>query len=627
MKTLIKSLFTFLCVMSGWSSFGQDKPNIIWIYAEDTSPWMGCYGDEINKDATPNIDRIANSGVRFNRAYVPAPVCSATRSAMMVGQSAIRFGGQEHRSSRKEETRIYLPEGYKLLPQIMKENGYVTYNHGKTDYNYAWDKEMYTTQLKKKVDFSELVNQQPFFGQIQTKGGKNNTTKFPQNRKVNPSEVTVAADYPNNEVFQKWFAQHYDAIRKDDYLIGEILKGLKEAGLDKNTIVVYFSDHGANNLLRHKQMTTEGGLHVPFMVMGPEQYVPKGEVRNDLVSMLDLTATTLAWAGITQPEWYEGQNLFAKEFTPRTVVGGHKDRLDQTIDQVRSIRTEDYRYVRNYHLDRIFLQPQYRDKKEYTKNIRALYANGELSQLHKDIYFGERQPEELYNVTKDPEMIHNLANDLKFKKELKKHRKLMDEWLAKGDMGEGDESIAELKANGENKPWGEGMNPEYEVYRDDSDGDGISDKLETLLKRDPKDGLLLFTFDNGGWQTEGWNSDDISSNLAGYLGYLDFTLDKKEGSITRDGLKVTASKKDQSYDIKLKADHPLEVILLANNQVIGMKHLSKENTTQTLSFKLDNAKWEGEINSLTVVFKGKKGTTIEMDFMSVKRESSSALTN
>ena len=119
LKIVLSLLSIFLCLIS----FPQQKPNIIWIYAEDTSPWMGCYGDEVNFGYTPNIDSIANNGVKFNRAYVTAPVCSASRSAIIVGQNAIRFGGHQHRSSRTKDTRIYLPDNYKLLPEIMKENG------------------------------------------------------------------------------------------------------------------------------------------------------------------------------------------------------------------------------------------------------------------------------------------------------------------------------------------------------------------------------------------------------------------------------------------------------------------------------------------------------------------------
>lgn len=282
----IKRYLIFLLMAYPLFLFGKDLPNILWIYAEDTSPWMGCYGDAVNADATPQIDSIAEAGVQFTRAFVPAPVCSATRSAMMLGQNAIRFGGHEHRSSRAGP-KIHLPEGYELLPQLLQRHGYTTFNHGKTDYNFVWDAGVYNYTAKSKTDFTELVGRQPFFGQIQTKGGKNNTSKFPEGRKVDPNSVSVPLDYPDNAVYRQVVAQHYDAIRMDDDLIGEILSGLREAGLAENTIVVYFSDHGANNLLRHKQMTTEGGLHVPFVVMGPKAHLPERQVRDDLVDMLD----------------------------------------------------------------------------------------------------------------------------------------------------------------------------------------------------------------------------------------------------------------------------------------------------------------------------------------------------
>ena len=192
-----------------------EQPNILWIYAEDTSPWMGCYGDNLNFGETPNIDSIADRGVKFTRAFVPAPVCSATRSAMMVGQNAIRFGGHEHRSSRGG-TKLYLPNGINLLPEILQAHGYTTFNNGKTDYNYVWDQGAYNYTLRSKTDFLELADRQPFFGQVQTKGGKNNTSRFSEQRKVNPADVTVPADYPDHPIFRRVVAQHYDAIRMDD---------------------------------------------------------------------------------------------------------------------------------------------------------------------------------------------------------------------------------------------------------------------------------------------------------------------------------------------------------------------------------------------------------------------------
>ena len=453
---MLRKLLLILSFAICFISKGAEKPNIIWIFAEDTSPWMGCYGYEVNKGATPNIDSIAESGVIFRRAFVPAPVCSACRSAMMVGQNQIRFGAHEHRSSRSEH-KLYLPKGYKILPEIMADNGYSTFNIGKTDYNFEWDaNKAYTLKLKSKTDFwNQVKSKQPFFGQIQTGGGKNNTKKFPKERKVNPDDVKVPADYPQNQLYREVVAEHFDSIRMDDDLIGKIIDGLNKSGMKENTIIVYFSDHGANHLLRHKQMTTEGGLHVPFVIMGPDKYIKGAKERNELINMLDLTATTLAWAGIEKPEWYEGQNLFSESYSKREFVAAGKDRLDHTIDRVRSIRTEKFRYVKNFKTDRIFLQPQYRDRNEPTKMLHAMYKSGELPSKLKEIYFGERPSEELYDVSVDPHMINNLVTDPAYKNELERHRKLLVDWLAKGDKGIGEESVIAMKYNGEGKKWGE----------------------------------------------------------------------------------------------------------------------------------------------------------------------------
>ena len=605
-------------LLGGVLAHAAERPNILWIYAEDTSPWMGCYGDAINSEATPHIDSIASSGVLFTRAYVPAPVCSATRSALIVGQNAIRFGGHEHRSSRGGP-KIQLPNTYQLLPTLLQAQGYTTFNYGKTDYNFVWDSNAYNYNAKSKKDFADLVNRQPFFGQIQTKGGKNKTSQFPAERKVDPASVTVPADYPNNEIYREVVAQHYDAIRMDDDLIGEILRGLESAGLAENTIVVYFSDHGANNLVRHKQMATEGGLHVPLIIMGPEAWVPQQQVREDLVDLLDLSATTLAWAGIKKPTWYSGQDFFGDDFKARSFVGAHKDRLDHTIDRVRTIRTDQYRYVRNYKLDRIFLQPQYRDKKNYTQNLHQLYHEEKLSVRHREIYFGERPAEELYDVSIDPHMMIDLAGNSDYADELDRHRALMNEWLTAGDMGEVDESIAALKVNGEGTKWGEGVNVEYEAYRVDSDGDGLSDKWETLNGRDPLDGRLYFAFDCGAWQTEGWFSEDITANLAGSLGTLDFELDGDSGSIRREGLNIILSEADKELSLDVRSSGDLKAIVCLNGQTVGDVRIDASHTFQTTSLDLDSSRWGDSIQSLELTFLGDAGTVVEINAIQIQR--------
>ncbi len=621
-------LLTLLGIsFSNPKTLAAKQPNILWIFAEDTSPWMGCYGDEVNRGQTPNIDSLANQGIRFSQAFVPAPVCSACRSALMAGQSQIRFNAHEHRSSRGPVT-IELPADLKLLPQLMMESGYFTFNMGKTDYNFAWDQERVYSLLqntRQNIPWREIKKQQPFFGQVQTAGGKNNTKQFPAARKTNPSNVVVPPDYPQNDLYHEVVAEHYDSIRKDDDFIGQILKQLDENGLRENTIIVYFSDHGANHLVRHKQMPTEGGLHVPFIIAGPDPYVPATSVRDDLVNMLDLTATTLAWAGIERPSWYEGQNLFAEKLIPRSAVFSAKDRLDHTIDRVRSVRSDRFRYTRNYKTDRIFLQPQYRDKQDYVINLRDLYSSGKLSDKLKEIYFGERPNEELYDIKSDPSQLFNLAKEPTYAKEVQLHRALLDTWLDKGDTGATEEPSEELAYQASGQKWGEGVNPEYESVRADRDGDGLSDEWERINGRSPSDGRILFTFDCGGWQTEGWTGDEELENLAGFLGYLEFQLPDGNGNIRRDGLSIIPSQHPKSWMIRAKATSDTRVKLFASfskqdkRTLIADLMLPGNQTRQNIpiSNTIKTQSW-GNLVALEIQFDSKPQTRIELDSISAR---------
>ena len=202
----------------------------------------------------------------------------------------------------------------------------------------------------------------------------------------------------------------------------------------------------------------------------------------------------------------------------------------------------------------------------------------------------------------------DLAGNSDYADELDRHRAMMDEWLAAGDMGEEDESIAALKANGEGTKWGEGVNVEYEAYRVDSDGDGLSDKWETLNGRDPLDGRLYFAFDCGAWQTEGWFSEDISSNLAGSLGTLDFELDGDSGK--------HSARRTEYYHFRSR-----QRIKFGCTIQWGSKryHLTEWTDSwgcshrclayfQTTSLDLNILRWSDSIQSLEFTFLGDAGT-------------------
>ncbi len=453
------------------------KPNVLWIYLEDVSGWFGSYGDSMIK--TPNIDALAESGMRFNRFYTPAGVCSATRSSIITGMMQTSIGAHNHRSSRsgfrklkfEEYDRNYLPEDVVPLPIKFRKAGYWTFNEGgKDDYNFEW-------KVNEFYDFEKSNNGwgpksflagdclkgntdgKPFFGQIQLGGGKlRNVPKV-----VDRSKVPVPPYYPDIPEVREAIAYHYDCLLQTDNQVGQIIANLKEKGLYDNTIIFMFSDHGMK-LHRHKQFLYEGGIRMPFVLSGPG--ISPNQVKEELVSGIDISATSLAVAGITVPENMEGQNILSNTWKGREYVIAARDRCDFTIEKIRAVVTPSFKYLRNYLTDRPYMQPSYKDNWDVSIRFREMMANG---QMNKDqlVFFGDEKPaEELYDLKNDPHELNNLANTKKYKKELKKHREMLASWISEtGDQGQNPESEIGLKCV--LKKWKERcVNPEYDAVRE-----------------------------------------------------------------------------------------------------------------------------------------------------------------
>ena len=456
-----------LCLVSIFCSICQGhpapRPNILWIYVEDMNDWMGCYGDKIVK--TPVIDSLATNGVRFDRAYMPAGVCSATRSALITGTMQTTFGVHNHRSSRDNSAgkfpelgMIHLPKGVLTIPELFRKAGYFTYNKGKDDYNFVYDR----SQLYSKTNhWSGRKKGQPFFAQIQLRGGKNRPEKS-----VDPSLVPIPPYYPDTAIIRREIAHHYDCVIKTDQEVGSILAGLRKDKLLDNTVIFFFTDHGMR-LLRHKQFVYEQGVKVPLVVSWPngKASIPPGTSRGDLVSGIDISVTSLALAGIKPPAYMEGRDLFAADHQPRKFVMSARDRCDYTIEKIRTVRTDRFRYLRNYLTDRPWMQPQYRDPRDYTREMKSLFAQGKLNPDQARFMAKKKPPEELYDLLKDPHELNNLAGKVEFAKELESHRKILSDWTEMtGDKGQAPEDEAGL-AQAYFRWHKVAANPEYEPIR------------------------------------------------------------------------------------------------------------------------------------------------------------------
>ncbi|TYA72040.1 sulfatase [Seonamhaeicola marinus] len=453
------------------------RPNILWIVAEDLSPFMGCYGDTINQGYTPIIDKLASDGVLFRRAYASAPVCSASRSAFITGKMQTTIGTHQHRSSRTtdgeivpDELRINLPDSIKTIPELMREAGYFTFNSGKDDYNFHYDRRgLYTVgtednyaegmngwqgnRAKNYMSFTENVwssrpsKDQPWFGQIQIMGGKRDYKYVREGEQLEDNEVPLPPYYPDTPVQRKSWTIHYNANRGSDVAVENILNQLEADGALENTIIFFFSDHGSNTSLRHKQFCYEGGMKVPLIIKGNHPSLQKGAVRDDLVSLLDVSATTLAIGGVELPKYLDGQDLFGKNYRNRNYVIGARDRCDFTIDRIRTVVSEKYRYIKNYHPERPMLQASYRDTHANVRDMKKQFNAGSLTPYQEQFWFGKRPHEELYDLENDPHQINNLANEPKLASVLKEHRQVLDTWIKEtNDKGQYPESSVQLEA-------------------------------------------------------------------------------------------------------------------------------------------------------------------------------------
>ncbi len=437
------------------------RPNILWFIVDDMSPNFSCYGEKSIQ--TPHVDRLAAEGTRFTNAYVTAPVCSPCRSALITGMYQTSIGAHHHRSGRGE-MKINLPSDVTPIPVLFQKAGYytcignglVSQNNqstgraarnqlGKTDYNFEWENSMYDSP-----DWSGRQAGQPFFMQVQLAGGKlrgdsDATVKKLADKAaaefggaVKPDAVTLPPYYPRDPVLLRDWAGYLDAVRFTDDHVGKVIARLRQEGILDETLIIFMTDHGISHA-RGKQFLYDEGTHVPLVVRGPN--VPKGVVRQDLVEHIDLAAISLAAAGIEIPDGsspdgkkglaMQGKNLFASDYQTRDTVFAARDRCDETVERLRSIRTKDYLYIRNFYPARPHLQPNaYKDHKSILIALRGLHSSGSLDPLIVRLLFSPTRPvEELYKWNEDPYQLTNLASDVAHASALKSLRERLDRWI------------------------------------------------------------------------------------------------------------------------------------------------------------------------------------------------------
>ncbi len=420
------------------SEIGSEKPNFVWIISEDNSKHYLELFDPFGIP-TSHIQKLAEDGILFTRAFSNAPVCSVARSTLISSCYGPRTGAQFHRKS----SMVPMPDGIEMFPATLRRAGYYTTNNSKEDYNYrksegTWD------ESSGKAHWKNRQTGQPFFHVESHPVSHESRLHFKKELMdtykpvTDPELVHVFPNHPQTELFRFTGAYYRDKILSVDTIVGNVVKQLHEDGLLESTFIFYFGDHGGV-LPGSKGYTYETGLHVPLVVRIPKDFqhlldFKPGMETERFVSFIDFGPTLLELAGIEIPKGIDGKPFLGDSISKEQVDNqaatyGYADRFDEKYDLVRTVRKGQMKYMRNYQpFNMDGLQNNYRYKCLAFQQWRDLFYQGKLNKTQSH-FFQTRDAEELYDLETDPYETINLVGEPAYAKILLAMRNNLASWV------------------------------------------------------------------------------------------------------------------------------------------------------------------------------------------------------
>jgi len=431
MKNLVRILFLLLIYTGNIVAQTTEKPNIIWLMAEDIGPDIECYGMQAVK--TPVLNKLAETGIKFTNAFCTNPICSPSRSSMMTGVHQNKINAHNHRSNRDVPlTSEVQPFTYHLRNAdytCIIGNELVMGKGRKIDVNFKhkaigeWDGEKNFGLFDKYDRFTP--EDQPFFAQIQLnvthRGDWWDDVREQSKHKVNPDDVVLPPYMADHPTVRLDWAKYLDQMEYMDNEVGMLIQDLKDKGIYENTVIIFIGDNGRCNI-RGKGYLFDPGLHIPLIVNWPNGIKPN-QVRNEVVSSTDITASILDIAGLEVPEYMTGKSFMQKDFS-REFVYSARDLWDEIMERSRSLSSNKYKYIRNdmpwvsYDAHQAYLE-FYRPAVHV---MRKLKFESKLSDDQKVFFENTKPKEQLFDLQNDPHELNNLADNPDYKEILEKLR-------------------------------------------------------------------------------------------------------------------------------------------------------------------------------------------------------------
>lgn len=428
-----KKICGFLILTGCSVANAQERPNFVLIIADDVSrDDIGCYGNRQVK--TPNIDRLAASGLKFNNMFLTASSSSPSRNSIITGRYPHNTGGAELHTEP--------PDFMVSFPEMLRKNGYYSAHAGKFHMGPYARRGFDTINDNGKLNgdggeelwvkcLQERPPGKPFFMWFASMDahrvwGPNNFSAT-----HDPADITPPYYLAQSSGTRSDLAKYYDEIHRLDHYVGLVCEELVRQDVIENTILIIMADNG-RPFPHSKTRVNDRGLSTPFIIYWPAGIGEKPSECSSLVSSVDIAPTLLELASVPIPETIQGYSFVkllnnpGKDF--RRYVFAEHNWHDYEAHE-RMVRTMDFLYILNSRSQFPQMGPADAIGSLSFAGLDSLRNAGKLSKEQSDIFMVPRPSEELYRNDTDPEQFDNLAGDPENSRELISMRAVLKKWM------------------------------------------------------------------------------------------------------------------------------------------------------------------------------------------------------
>jgi N-sulfoglucosamine sulfohydrolase len=440
-----------LAQVEAYAADEPKRPNLVLIIADDMA-WNDCGAYGHPKIRTPNIDKLAREGMRFDRAFVTCSSCSPSRSSMITGRYPHNTNAQELHSP--------LPAEQITFVEKLKESGYWTAAAGKwhlgnavkNRFNVVRDANTAGFQLptdknaKKRMTaegssavqsgcdqwipvLRERPKDKPFFLWLASFDPHRDYQPGAIPKPHKPEDVVIPPFLPDLPEVRRDLALYYDEIARLDHHIGEVIDELDRQGVSANTYVLFISDNG-RPFPRCKTTLYDSGIKTPWIVRAPGR-IEAGSRCESLVSTIDIAPTFLGLAGIKPGPTFLGEDISRLFSDPKAkvhrLIFGERNWHDYAA-RGRAVRSETIKYIKNDDNAYPLTPPADAVRSLTFTAMSRLHDEGKLTRVQEWCFESPRPVEELYDLKADPDELRNLADDPKYAGTLAEMRRALSEW-------------------------------------------------------------------------------------------------------------------------------------------------------------------------------------------------------